>query len=165
VHSWLYLFRTHLNPPLQGRKLQPLVKYFVDYRGLPSEINFQFRQSLFHRVNRNSTAFFTKKYHLVIKQYNFQIAIFINQSPPRLPSLAKGRVGDGFYNMFHVKHYKNYLAKGILAKVSTNNFQNFCTDDICTFSSGECGPLMFGPNEIISQSGYFSLISPHSKPA
>ncbi len=27
----------------------------------PSEINFQFRLSLFHGVNRNSNAFFTKK--------------------------------------------------------------------------------------------------------
>lgn len=45
------------------------------------------------------------------------------------------------------------------------NVQNFSTDSIWTFSSGEWGFLMVGPNEIISMPGYFSPIMPHSNPA
>jgi len=62
-----FLFRTHLNPPLQGRKLQPAT----------------------------APLFLQNKYNLVIKQDDSQIAIFINQAPPFLPSLCEGRVGDG----------------------------------------------------------------------
>src|ERR1035437_8271827 len=38
-------------------------------------------------------------------------------------------------------------------------------ESISIFSSGEWTPNKVGPNEIISISGYFSLIIPHSKPA
>jgi len=33
------------------------------------------------------------------------------------------------------------------------------------FSSGECTEVMLGPNEIMSISGYFSPMRPHSRPA
>lgn len=42
---------------------------------------------------------------------------------------------------------------GIAAKVAFKNSQNFLTDSMFTFSSGECGELMVGPKETISHFG------------
>ncbi len=39
------------------------------------------------------------------------------------------------------------------AKVAVRYFQYFCTELICTFSSGEWAPLMLGPKLIISMPG------------
>jgi hypothetical protein len=44
---------------------------------------------------------------------------------------------------------------GILSSVATRKSQNFCTVAMFTFSSGECGKRMVGPNEIYPGAGNF----------
>ncbi len=44
-------------------------------------------------------------------------------------------------------------------------FQKFATVEICTRSCGLCGSTIVGPNDAICIPGYFSPITPHSKPA
>ncbi len=53
-------------------------------------------------------------------------------------------------------------------KVSSANlrkFQKLSTVEICTFSLGLCGFTIVGPKEINCMPGYFSPMTPHSKPA
>ena len=60
---------------------------------------------------------------------------------------------------------KNTYFFGIFFSTSRVKSQNFCTVAMFTFSSGECGKRMVGPNEIMSQLGYIPPRIPHSNPA
>ena len=53
----------------------------------------------------------------------------------------------------------------IFSSASFRSFQKVSTVEICTRSFGLCGSTIVGPNEIICIPGYFSPITPHSKPA
>lgn len=46
-----------------------------------------------------------------------------------------------------------YLLKGVRSSVSRKKSQNFLTEEIWTFSSGECAARIFGPKDIISVLG------------
>jgi hypothetical protein len=61
--------------------------------------------------------------------------------------------------------YRKGYFTGISPRMATRNSQNFFTVLISTFSSGEWGKRMVGPNEIISRSGYAPPSNPHSSPA
>ena len=52
-----------------------------------------------------------------------------------------------------------------LPTTAQSRSQNFCTVAISSRSSGECTPRSVGPNDTMSNSGYFSKNSPHSNPA
>lgn len=49
------------------------------------------------------------------------------------------------------RHDPGYLAMS--SNKAQNSVQTFCTELICTFSSGECAPLIFGPKLTMSRSG------------
>ena len=62
----------------------------------------------------------------------------------------------GHHTMHSVVAYNYLFSERVCynaANVATKKSQNFATVGIFTFSSGECGNLIVGPNEIISISG------------
>jgi len=53
---------------------------------------------------------------------------------------------------------------GIAFNSSTKNVHHFSTVAISKRSSGECAPRIVGPQEIMSNFGFFSKNNPHSNP-
>ena len=55
--------------------------------------------------------------------------------------------------------------QGAFFNMARRKFQNFSTESIWIFSSGECTPSSVGPKETISIPGIRSPMIPHSSPA
>ena len=78
----------------------------------------------------------------------FRLCLFHRPIEPHggVQRVGPARVTDA--NRFDQSH-----SLGIRLSVSSKKPQYFWTELICTRSSGECAPYMFGPNEIICISG------------
>jgi hypothetical protein len=64
--------------------------------------------------------------------------------PKRIPSFENEI-------LLFVLIFRSCYFAGMFFSVSTRKSQNLLTDSMFTFSSGECGKRMVGPNEIMSQ--------------